>query len=213
MPTFIISIDGPDFCGKTTIANLLLETLRQRYKENGIFFKRTNVPSNLITGSFTKILRNSKDDVASEVFALCYALDHLHHYNKIIKPLKETKEKYIVVMERSLLSTYIYQGIIGNLDLKWMREINKFCGTKPDVTIILKVDTEELVKRMRMEKRGFDKFELEEHVKRQVEVYYNLPEDLKREFNVVYVDANKDPSEVAEEIVNEIKSELDRFLA
>lgn len=211
MPAFIISIDGPDFCGKTTIANLLLEALRQRYKENGVFFKRTRVPSDLVTGSFTTILRNSKDDIDPHVFALCYALDHLHHYKTVIKPLKETKEKYIVVIERSLLSTYIYQGIIGKLDLKWMREINKFCGTKPDLTVILKVNTEELIKRMQMEKRGFDKFELEEHVKKQVEVYYNLPEELRKEFNVVYVDANKEPSKVAEEIAKIVGGKLKDF--
>lgn len=207
MPTLVISIDGPDFSGKSTIANLLVETLRRNNKD--IIFKRTEVPSTLSTGFFTKILRNSSDNVSSNVFALAYAADHLHHYETIIKPLKESKENSVVIQERSLLSTYIYQSLIGKTDLKWLRDINKFDKNMPDLTLVLKILANEIIKRSQLEKRGFDKFETPQHLEEELKVYYNLPEELVKDFNVEYIEANDSPEGIAERCAERIQKEIE----
>lgn len=207
MALFVVSIDGPDFCGKTTTANLLVELMKR--KKNYIVFK-TRLPSDLITGSFSKILRNSRDKASPLVFALAFACDHLYHYEKFIKPLKEKSENIILIQERSLLSTYIYQSLIGNVELSWLREINKFDKNIPDLTLILKVNKEELIKRKKVSQRGYDEFETNEFLEKQIKVYYNLPKELQNEFNVVYVDANKDAFEVAKECMKIIE---EKFLA
>jgi len=212
MPALIVSIDGTDFSGKTTIANLLLELLREKNRNKKIFFKRAVLPSNLITGSFTKILRNSADDISPHIFSLCYALDHLHHYEKEILPLKEAKDFFVVIQERSLLSIFIYEGIIDNVDFEWLKEINKFDKNYPNLTLILKVDIEELIKRKKIENRQFDKFETTEHLEKQSKIYYNLPKDLVKMFNVEYVDANLAPIEVAELCAQRIQKEIEKFL-
>src|SRR3989338_5673264 len=208
MPALVFSIDGPDFTGKTTIANLLVEVLRERFHEKDIIFKRTELQSNLLTGIFTKILRNSSDKISSNAFALCYALDHLHHYESYLKPLKESKQKIVVIQERSLLSTWIYQGIVGDVNFEWLKEINKFDKNFPDMTLILHVKTEELVKRKGMEKRGFDKFEVEDHWKKIIEVYYKLPDNLKKQFNVEYVEANDNPMSIAKRCADLIEKKI-----
>ena len=207
MPALVISIDGPDFSGKSTIANLLIEILRKNDKD--VIFKRTEVPSILTTGFFTKILRNSSDNVSSNVFALAYATDHLHHYNTIIKPLKDSKENYVVIQERSLLSTYIYQSLIGKTDLNWVRDINKFDKDIPDLTLILKVLPNEIIKRSQLEKRDHDKFETPEHLEEELKVYYNLPGDMVKEFNVEYIDANDTPEDIAERCAKRILKEIE----
>ncbi len=207
MPALVISVDGSDFSGKSTIANLLVETLRKTNKN--IIFKRTEVPSTLSTGFFTKILRNSADDVSSNVFALAYAADHLHHYETVIKPLKESNENFVVIQERSLLSTYIYQSLIGKTDLEWVRNINKFDKDIPDLTLILKVLTNEIMKRSQLEKRNHDKFETPEHLEEELKIYYNLPEDLVKEFNVEYIDANDTPEDIAERCAKRILKEIE----
>ncbi|MBI2547279.1 MAG: hypothetical protein HYW23_02425 [Candidatus Aenigmarchaeota archaeon] len=206
MPAIVISIDGPDFSGKSTIANLLVEVLRKSNKN--IIFKRTELPSILTTGAFTKILRNSMDHVSSEVFALAYAADHVHHYETVIKPVKESKENFAVIQERSLLSTYIYQSLIGKTDLKWLREINRFDKNVPDLTLVLKVPAEEIHKRSQLEKRGFDKFETTEHLDKELSVYYNLPQDMVEEFNVEYIDAGGDAENVARACAERIQKEI-----
>jgi len=209
MPALIISIDGPDFSGKTTISNLLLELLRERNIGNNIVFKKTILPSDLITGTFTKILRNSADHVSSEVFALAYALDHLHHFETIVQRSRSAKEKTVIIQERSLLTTLIYQGILGDVGMSWLKEINKFDKNYPDLTIILKVSLEEILKRKSMENRQFDKFEVEEHLKRQTEVFYNIPEDLAKNFNVEYIDANDNPFDIAKKCADRVQKEID----
>jgi len=201
----IVSIDGPDFCGKTTITNLLVELLKSK---PNLTILKTRLPSDFITGIFPKILRNSKEEISSKVFALAYACDHLYHYEKFIKPLEKRSENILVLQERSLLTTYIYQSLLGNVDLNWLKEINKFDKNIPHLTLILKVEEEELFKRKRVGNREYDRFEVDEFLKKQIEVYYNLPEELKKEFNVVYVDANKDALEVAKECEKIIKEKF-----
>ncbi|MFH0711060.1 MAG: dTMP kinase [Candidatus Aenigmatarchaeota archaeon] len=208
MPALVFSIDGPDFTGKTTIANLLVEILRERFHDKDVLFKRTELPSSLVTGIFTKILRNSSDKVSSKSFALSYALDHLHHFENYIKPMKESKQKIVIIQERSLLSTWIYQGIVGDVDFEWLKEINKFDKNFPDLTLILKVDSKELLKRKSMENREFDKFEVEEHLKKIIDVYYNLPENLKKQFNVEYVEANDSPMSIAKRCTDVIEKKI-----
>lgn len=209
MPALVVAIEGPDFSGKSTIANLLVEILRKNNKN--ILFKRTSVPSTLSTGFFTKILTNSADTVSSEVFALIYAADHLNHYQTVIKPLKESKEKYVVIQERSLLSTFLYQSIIGKADMKWVKEINKFDKNIPDLTIVLKLGLEEILKRSSLEKRNFDRFEVRRHLEEEVKAYNNPPKKLVRQFNMKYIDASDDPETIAKNCSEIIQKEIDRF--
>ncbi|MBI2543280.1 MAG: hypothetical protein HYW24_03780 [Candidatus Aenigmarchaeota archaeon] len=210
MPALVISIDGTDFSGKSTIANLLVEILRRNNKD--IIFKRTEVPSRLATGFLTRILANSKDNVSSNVFALAFATDHLHHYETVTKPLKESNENFVVIQERSLLTTYIYQSLIGKADLKWLEDINKFDKNIPDLALILKVLADEIHKRSRIEKREFDKFETRGHLDEQLKIFYNLPKDLVKKFNVEYIDAENDPEDIAERCAKRIQKEIDAKL-
>ena len=207
MQALVISLEGPDFSGKSTIANLLVELLRKNNKN--VIFKRTEVPSVLTTGFSIKILRNSSDNVSSNVFALSYATDHLHHYETVIKPLKESDRNFVVIQERSLLSTYTYQSLIGKTDLKWLREINKFDKNIPDLTLVLKLSLNEILKRSQLEKRDFDKFETSEHLEKELKIYYDLPEDFVKEFNVEYIEAEDDPEIIAERCAKRIQKEID----
>ncbi|MFH8132526.1 MAG: hypothetical protein QW321_02890 [Candidatus Aenigmatarchaeota archaeon] len=209
MAVFVVSIDGPDFCGKTTIANIVTELLRRKYKNLKI--KRTELPTSFVTGAFTDILRSMKETPAQEVFALIYAADHLFHYLNTIKPLEELKENFLVIQERSLLTTYIYQGILGKVDFSWLDEINKYDKNLPILTLILKVPTEELKNRKYLSKRLFDFFEEVNYLEKQAEIYYNLPEEWVKKFNVEYVEANVEPLEVAERCTKIISEKIEKL--
>lgn len=204
---FVCSIDGPDFCGKTTVASLTVEALRREFPDHLI--KRTHLPSDLITGAFTKILRNSADTVSDEVFALAYAADHLHHDRVFVDKLRKHAHS-ILVQERSLLTTLIYHSLIGRVDMKWVREINRYDTNIPDMQIILKVDIDELVKRKKLGQRDFDRFETEAHLKKQTDAYYNLPTELQKEFNVKLLEANGSPDEVAAGCAALIKQKINQ---
>lgn len=214
MPAFVVSIDGTDFSGKTTVANLIIEYLRPILRNSDVSVKKTELPSSLITGSFTKILRNSADEVSQKVFALAYALDHLHHYESFIRPLEKSDRMHVVIQERSLLTTLLYQGIIGTVDFKWLRTINSFDLNIPHLTLILKVPGEEILKRKAIENssRGFDKFENVDFLKKELKTYYNLPKNLETEFHVKYVDIdNEEARSIAQRCAHIIAAEVEKF--
>ena len=187
---FLLSIEGPDFCGKSTIGTALLLELRKR----GVKVERTELPSRLITGILTDILRNSKDKIDPRVFALVYAADHLQHYLSVVRE----NNTEVLIMERSALSFFVYEGMVLGVDMKWLRELNKYNGTKPDLTVVLKVPVEELLRRRALRKGIEDAFEKEEFVRKVAEAFYNLPGWLLKEFNVVYVEQKDIESTVTE---------------
>ncbi len=211
MTVFVVSIDGPDFCGKTTIANIVTELLRKKYKNLKI--RRTELPTSFVTGAFTDILRSVKEETSQKVFALVYAADHLFHYLNSIKPLEESKENFLLIQERSLLTTYIYQGILGKVDFSWLDEINKYDKNRPLLTLILKVPVEELKNRKSLSRRLFDSFEAKDYLEKQAEIYYNLPKDLVKKFNVEYVEAYAEPLEVAEKCSEIIGKKIEELLS
>ena len=49
---------------------------------------------------------------------------------------------------------------------------------------------EEILKRKPLDRREFDKFEADDHLKKQKEIFDNLPADLVKKFNAEYIDAN-----------------------
>lgn len=198
MTAFIVSVDGPDFSGKSTVCSLLIERLRKEL--NGYYVRHTVLPSELVTGAFPKILRNAKDHVTAEAFSLAYAVDHLYHNETVIKPLVESKDKYIVILERSVLSTILYQSKMLGADLSWLLEINKHVKHLPNLTVLLDVKYDELVRRMRIEKRDFDKFETPEFVKKQIETYNTIPQNLVEKFNIMHIDANTSVEEIVEKL-------------
>ena len=186
-----------------------MEILRK--SNSNILLKKTSIPSTLTTGFFTKILRNSADRISSNVFTLAYATDHLNQYETEIKPLKESSENYVVIQERCMLSTILYQSSIGKTDIGWLREINKFNKNMPNLTLVLKVNLEEILKRSLLEKMDFDKFEGEKHLKDEVQAYNSLSPELLEEFEVKYVDANREPEKIAKDCSEIIQMELEKF--
>lgn len=176
----IISLEGPDFSGKSTIGTALLMKLR----EKGVIVERMELPSRLVTGIFTELLRNSKDKIDPKVFSLVYAADHLHHY----LTSKKMDGADVVIIERSAVSYFVYQGMGLGVDMKWLRELNKYNRLIPDKTVIVKVPEEELIRRSRIRVGLDDAFEKEEFVKKIARAYYTLPESIIDEYNVDYVD-------------------------
>jgi dTMP kinase len=188
----LVSLEGPDFSGKTTLANALVAKLRRK----GLRVEKTETPSKMVTGIFTGLLRNSKDKIDPRVYALVYAADHLHHYLST----KDTYDADAIVLERSVLSYFVYQGLVLGVDTEWLKELNKFNGTVPDLTVIVKVPVEELIRRSRVRKGLKDVFEKEEFLKKVAKAFYNLPDWLVKKYNVVYMDYDPDTAKLAEKV-------------
>lgn len=193
---FLLCLEGPDFSGKTTLATTILLKLR----DQKLKVERTELPSRMVTGIMTDVLRNSRDQVDPRVFALTYAADHLHHY------LNFTKNNGcdVVIMERSLLSSIVYQSLAGKVDLDWLLEINKFNQTRPDLTAIVKTPVKELIRRKKIRIGLEDEFEKTRFIKQVAKHYYDLPANLVKEFRVQYMDFDTDVEKIADRIISQM---------
>ncbi len=191
----IISLEGPDFSGKSTLATALVMRLR----EEGRTVERMELPSRLITGIFTELLRNSRDRVDPRVFALVYAADHLHHYLST----KDRNDVEFMVLERSALSFFVYEGLALGVDMDWLRELNRHNGLVPDLTAVVRVPVEELIRRRRLRVGLEDSFEKEDFIRRTAELYYSLPDWLVKDYNVSYFEW-KSVKETTEEILKKL---------
>jgi len=162
-------------------------------RESGIKAHYTFEPTR---GAIGRILEEmaSKRRVDVRVEALLFAADRIDHLNRIIKPLLETG--YIVVSDRYVHSSIAYQSITVG-DQRWVEELNKF-AEKPDLVILLDVDPEIGLRRIKGRKARFERIEI---LKKVREKYLELAE--REGFKVV--DANKEVEEVFEDVKGLVK--------
>lgn len=127
-----ITIEGADGCGKTT----LIENLKKKYSEKFVFTKE---PGGTAFGKQIKeIIFNGKGEIDNLTVAYLFATDRCYHIQNVIKPL--LKQGKIVVSDRFVFSSYVYQGYVDDLGVDIVKQINKIAldGVEPDLIIYLK---------------------------------------------------------------------------
>lgn len=189
---FLIVIEGIDGAGKTTHARKLVRWLRKK----GIRTRYTFEPTR---GAIGRILEKmaSKRKVDVRVEALLFAADRIDHLNKIIKPLLE--KGFIIISDRYVHSSIAYQSITVG-DQGWVEELNKF-AEKPDLVILLDVDPETGLKRIKRKRARFERIGI---LKKVREKYLELAE--REGFKVI--NANRG----VEEVFEDVKSSVEKFL-
>ncbi|MFX1553222.1 MAG: dTMP kinase [Promethearchaeota archaeon] len=148
--SLFIVLEGGDAAGTTTHSHLLKGFLESK----GFNVHLTQEPSNSKIGILLREFLKNKE-IPPTTDALLFAADRdLHFHNEIQKKLQEG---YIVISDRYLESSIIYQSIQSDkISVDWIKEINKFVGI-PDITIIL--DIEPRIALARKEDEDLEKFE------------------------------------------------------
>jgi len=131
----LLSIEGIDGSGKTTIAKRVVEELTSR----GIKAVYTFEPTDSIIG---KIIRdeifNAKKRPNPYYEVLLFAADRMLHVKNFIMP--HLRKGYIVVSDRYIHSSIAYQGARG-VSISWIRRVNKY-AVKPGLAIYIDVTPE-----------------------------------------------------------------------
>lgn len=148
--SFFIVIDGIDGSGTTTHSLLLAGFLESEKLKVHL----TQEPSkNEIGILLRKFLRDN--NIPPTTDALLFAADRDLHYHKEIK--QKLDEGYIVISDRYLESSIIYQSLQSSeISVKWVEEINKYVG-QPNLTIILDIDPR--ISLARKTEENLEKFE------------------------------------------------------
>jgi dTMP kinase len=140
-----IVLEGPDGSGKSTMA----QKIGQHFREQGKQIEFTREPGGTdISEKIRELIldrNNTEMDYRTE--ALLYAAARAQLVNeKIIPWLQEGK---VVISERFVYSSLVYQGLGRNLGIEEIMKINDF-GTnklKPDMVLLLDVNPEKGLKR------------------------------------------------------------------
>jgi dTMP kinase len=133
----LISLEGGEGCGKTTLRHALASLLR-RY---GYHVVSTREPGGTPVGSQLRTIMLERDAPLPAVAELLLiAAARALHVTEVIRPALQTGA--IVLVDRYLDSTIIYQGAVRRLrreDLDWANRLATD-GLLPDLTLLLDVD-------------------------------------------------------------------------
>ena len=199
---YFIVVEGPDGSGKTTVCSLLATKL----KEEGKQIVHTREPGGIdIAEQIRNVILDPKNEAMDgKTEALLYAASRRQHLvERLIPSIEEGK---IVLCERFVYSSLVYQGYARGLGIDEVFAINKFAigDMMPDLVIYLEVD--EKVGLSRVDSRGNkDRLDGEssQFHKRVVEGYKLIKERFK-DFKIV--DASRDVDTVLKECLDIINS-------
>ena len=140
-----ITMEGVDGCGKTTQLNMLNARLRQFGYETHLTREPGGCP---IAESIRQIVLSKEDGgMCPETEALLFAAARAQHVKQVILP--KVQEGLVVVCDRFVDSSLVYQGMGRELPLEWVKEINRTAleSGAPDITLYLKLPREEAPRR------------------------------------------------------------------
>ena len=167
----------------------------------------TREPGGTETGEQIRkiLLQGNMDKLDSYSEYLCFAASRREHLKKIILPaLSENK---IVICDRFLDSSIVYQGMVGGLDEKIILKVHdNFCYKKyPDLTLLLDVNSKIGLARKNkntLVENRFENFKDEFHDLVQ-EKFLELARKYDNRCRVINADNDKDF--IFNEIIDQIK--------
>ncbi|MBK70984.1 MAG: dTMP kinase [Euryarchaeota archaeon] len=140
---YLISVEGGDGSGKGEAARIIGELLT-----NFPFPKihSTHEPrrhSELGKLALASVMKGNKTPLEE---AGLFAADRLDHSHTFIKPLLD--QGHVVISDRNIHSSLIYQGIVGDLGIEDVVKMNS-AAMIPDLVIWIDCDPEKAMKRIR----------------------------------------------------------------
>ena len=150
-----IAIDGIDGAGKTTQIELLVQWLKQQGKQIATF---REPGSTRLGESVREILLHREDiELAPTSEMLLYMASRAQLVSQLLRPTLERGE--VVVCDRFLLASVVYQGAAGGLNTDDVWAIGRVAtgGLRPDFTILLDLPVSVARSRLRGQPDRFEK--------------------------------------------------------
>jgi dTMP kinase len=158
-----ITFEGSECCGKSTQSKLLYEYLLEKgYK---VVFLREPGATKVSEDIRRILLDNRNKSITSETELLLYMASRSQTVSEVIRPALEQGK--IVVCDRFLDSTIVYQGYGLGMDIEFIRSLGVFvtAGIKPDLTILLELPLEKALNSICREKDRIENRSFEYHRK------------------------------------------------
>jgi dTMP kinase len=154
----LITIEGIDGAGKTTLAAALRDSLEQR----GLDIHLLREPGGVDASERVRELVKDPDvRIGARAEALLYAAARAQLVEEALQPLLDAGSW--VLLDRFVDSSLAYQGAGRDLGVDQVRTINRFAtgGLDPDRTLLLQLDPAVARARSRARLEGLDRLESE----------------------------------------------------
>jgi dTMP kinase len=203
-----ISFEGSEGCGKSTQIRRLAAFLQTLGREVLILREPGGTP---IGETIRHLLKHDKNAAAMtpEAELLLFAASRAQLVREVIRPALE--KGIVVLCDRFLDSTTVYQGVARALDSSDVAAINSFAVGEllPDLTLLLDLDVEE--GRRRAASRGEPVDRMEQEDAGFYEAVRRGYLDLAREYpgRITLIDASLDEEGVAALISNKVSLRLE----
>ena len=157
-PGFLISFEGSEGCGKST----QIQRLRARFEAAARTVEVLREPGGTVVGEHIRNLLQHTPEAANlspEAELLLFAASRAQLVREKIRPSLEAG--HVVVLDRFLDSTTVYQGIARGLPLESVHAINRFAvgGTLPHLTVVLDMSAKAAWERIQASGRELDRME------------------------------------------------------
>ena len=202
----IITFEGPDGAGKTTVLEKVLPVLQ----EKGYDIVTTREPGGVeIAERIRDVILDVKHvAMDSKTELLLYMSARRQHYVEKVLPALEAGK--VVLIDRFIDSSVAYQGAGRGLDKEIIAKLNDFStdGRKPDLTLYFDVESEigwaRIAKNADREVNRLDLEKLDMH-KRVRQGYLDLAQTEER---IVTIDASRELEQVVAEATHVILEKL-----
>lgn len=209
MSGLFITLEGGEGAGKTTIANAVIEKLSTL----GIETVYTREPGGIKIAEKIRevILDRDHTEMDCRTEALLYAAARRQHLVEKVKPAMD--EGRIVLCDRFVDSSIVYQGYARGIGMDEVREINQFAieGFMPDLTIFFDIKPEIGLARIAAnDSREVNRLDLEGLAFHEL-VYEGYKKQAKMNpERIVSVDATKSVETLTDEVCALILSKLNK---
>ncbi|PAY00374.1 dTMP kinase [Pseudoalteromonas sp. HM-SA03] len=207
---FMLVCDGSNGAGKTTVITGLEAHLKQR----GIEVVMTREPGGTEISEKIReiILDPSTPEMADMTELMLFGAARAQHVReKIIPALEQGK---VVISDRFDAATFSFQHYARGLDLATITTINQLAlgGFRPDMNLILDLDPEEGLKRVKSRGEGLDRLEDEKQqfLQRAREGYLVQAKNDPKRFTVI--DASQSKAQVLEQSIELLNSLIAKHL-
>ncbi|MBI4546355.1 MAG: dTMP kinase [Ignavibacteriae bacterium] len=201
-----ISLEGIDYSGKTTQANLLVDRLKELGKDVVLIREPGGTA---VSEKIREILLDRKHlEISQRAELLLFSAARTQVVSEVIQPALQKGR--IVICDRFVDSTTAYQGYGRGLDLSEVKTINRIAtfGITPDLSFLVDVEVQEISRRQQLAGLTSDRMELggNDFYSKVRNGYLAIAKEEPRRF--VVINGMQSSDEIHKEIYNIVQQRL-----
>lgn len=202
----LIVVEGPDGCGKTTLADTLVSTLTEQGKTVHHWREPGTTPLGELLRGVLKRQVPEGDDLDARAEALLFVGARAQLAARIQKVLQVGEW---VLLDRFEMSTLVYQGVIRGLGVQRMLDLSSWArgSLRPDLMLVLTADWD-IIQARRGSREEQDYWDVDSMQYRIHQAYGTLEEYLPALAHTsILIDANGDAHSVFTQCIETINRE------